>query len=268
MPVPKISHMIPPVREPGISFVIRNRNEEKFLGLTLQCLKLITVPHEILVINHLCTDTSKAVAEKARDEGQPIRIFEYDHPISRAGYETFITPPEHPGSFVKYTTWCFSKATKNWIFKWDVDFIASPELITFLNTELKLDERSPIRYHIPCEMTSQITNSENYLYNCLAGFKKYIFWEVPMFYGNAQMLHISHKIHTIPPTVLKPYWMAPPWFIGKDADLTEKYKKLVEICGPEPIGAARGSNKECEISWANVHRHRSTLEALGYKWIE
>lgn len=89
-----------------------------------------------------------------------------------------------------------------------------------------------------------------------------------MFYGNAQMLHISQKIHTIPPTVLKPYWMALPWFVGKDPILTEKYKKLVEICGPEPIGAARGSNKDCEISWANVHRHRSTLEALGYKWVE
>ena len=259
---------IPPIREPGISFVIRNRNEANFLELTLQCLKLITVPHEIIVVNHMCTDTSKSVAEAAVAAGQPVRIFEYEHPISRAGYETFITPPTMPQSLAYYYTWCFSKATKNWIFKWDVDFIASPELITFLNTELKLDEKSPIRYHIPCEMTPTIINSENYLYNCLAGFKKYIFWEVPMFYGNAEMLHIKQKIYTIPPTVLKPYWILPPWFIGKDEDLTAKYKKLVEICGPEPLGAARGSNKDCEISWANVHRHRGELEALGYKWVE
>ena len=261
--------MIPQGRKAGISFVIRVRDEEALLKLSLESLKALTVPHEIIVICHLCTDGSKAVAEAAQKEGRSIRIYEYSHPTSRAGYENLVTPPNHPGSFVYYTNWCFSHVSYNWIFKWDADFIASPELLNFLNKELKLDERKPIRYHIHCRMTPEIINKENYLYNCLAKFAKYIFWETPMFFGGAEQIEIPHTIYTIPPTVLKPYWTLSPWFSGgKDPKLEELLKKVVEICGPEPVGASRASCKECEIPWFSLMRHRAQVEALGVKFVE
>ncbi len=236
---------------------------------SLNSLKAVKVPHEIIVICHMCTDGSRAVAEAAQAAGQPIRIYEYSHPTSRAGYETLVTPPHHPGSFVYYTNWCFQHVSYNWIFKWDADFTASPELISFLNTELHLDEQKPIRYHIPCVMSPTVTNKENYLFNCLHSFKKYIFWETGMFIGNAQMIELPHRILTIPPTVLKPYWTLPPWFSGgKDPILEERLKKVVEICGPEPIGASRASCKDCEIPWFSLMAHRAEVEALGIQFVE
>jgi glycosyltransferase involved in cell wall biosynthesis len=256
-------------RAPGISFVIRVRDEEALLRKSLDSLKGVQIPHEIIVVCHICTDGSKAVAEAALTGGQPIRIFEYTHPISRPGYECLVTPPTHPASLAYYYNWCFSKATYNWIFKWDADFIASSELLNFLNTELKLDERSPIRYHMPCVMSQTITNKENYLYNCLAKFAKYIFWETGMFYNSAQQIEVPHRIYTIPPTILKPYWLMPPWFSGgKDPVLEERLKKVIEICGPEPVGASRASCKECEVPWFSLMAHRAEVEALGIQFVE
>ena len=259
--------MIRQGRKPGVSFILRVRNEEDLLKLSLAALKKVTIPHEIVVICHLCTDGSRQVAEDAKRGGQPIRIYDYTFPISRAGYETLITPVNHPCSLAYYYNWCFSHAEYNWMFKWDADFEASPELIEFLNTELILDEKTPIRYHIPCEMEPGVVNPENYLYNCLVGFKKYIFWECPSFKQGAQQKSIQAKIQTIPCTVLKPYWRLPAWFDGKDEQLSDLLKKVVEMCGPEPPGASRAQCKDCDPLYFNVTRNQEKLKGLGIQLI-
>lgn len=259
---------IPQGRKAGISFVIRVRDEERFLGLALKSLKLIMVPHEIIVVCHMCKDGSKPVAEAALAEGQPVRIYEYGHPLSRAGYETLITPTGHPASLAYFYNWCFNKASYNWIFKWDADFVASPELITFLNKDLVLNETTRVRYNIPCEMTPDVVNSEHYLYNCILGFKKYIFWETPVFYGNSELRDIPHKIHTVPHTLLKDYWKLPPWFVGGvEPRLEELHKKVVGLCGPEAPGASRAQCKDCEVPFFSVKAHESILKVWGIELI-
>lgn len=256
-------------REPGVSFIVRARNEEAFLAQNLESLLPLTIPHEIIVILHKCTDRSKAIVEAAKDRGQrSIQIIETDQDLSKPGYETLVTPITYKECVPTFYTWCFSKAKYLWLFKWDADFMASADLINFLNSGLNLSEVKPVRYMIPCQMTEDVINTENYLFNCLILHKKYIFWETPAFPRDSEIRTIQTKIYTIPHTFLKDYWKEPPWFIGKDAFLEERYKKVVELCGPEPIGASRAQCKDCEGPFYKVKGLQSVLEGLGIQLIE
>lgn len=255
--------------KPGISFILRARNEEAYLAQSLFSLLGLTITHEIVIILHKCTDQSKDIALTAQAKGQPIRIYETNENLSKAGYETLATPVNYNESLPSFYLKCFSLGQYNWLFKWDADFVASPELISFLNSELVLDEVKPIRYLIPCQMSEDVVNKETYLFNCLVGYKKYIFWETPAFLSGSTTLEISAKIFTIPHTILKEYWKEPTWFMGgKNTFLEERYRKIVEFCGPEPIGASRAQCKDCEGPYFNVLEKKIELEALGIILIE
>ena len=250
-------------RIPGISFILRARNEEAYLSACLASLNRLNVPHEIIVILHKCYDESKAIVEAALESGQPIHIYETDQDLSKAGYETLVTPVNHPASLMTFYTWCFSHAKYTWVFKWDADFTASTELVEFLNTELVLDEIKPIHYTIPCQMSSDIINREKYLFNCLLPYEKWIFWEVPSFPSDVEGRSIDAKIYTIPHTVLKDYWKEPPWFIGKDSTLEYNYNRLSELCGTEPVGASRAQCKDCEAPYFMIMAFANVLSTLG-----
>ena len=115
---------------PGISFVVRARNEEATLPASLQSLQNFTFPHEVIVVLHRCNDRSLEIARSFPNT----KVFEFDRPISRAGFETLITPVTSPHSIMSYCEWAFSKGTHLWTFKWDADFIATPELVEFLGS--------------------------------------------------------------------------------------------------------------------------------------
>ena len=249
--------------KPGISFVLRIRNEEAYLQNSINSLKNITVPHEIIAILHKCTDRSKEILQDAQAAGQPIRIFETNQNLSRAGYETLATPATNPESLVHFYTWCFSKALYTWSFKWDADFVASNELVDFLNTGLVLDEEKPVKYTIPCKMTDAIVNTENYLFNCLVGYTKHIFWEIPAFKDGAEERPLRAMIHTIPPTILKSYWLEPAWFLGTGSIVEANYKKIIDLCGTEPYGASRASCNLCNYTWSQIMKNKTSLEEQG-----
>jgi hypothetical protein len=254
----------------GVSFIVRVRNEEARLEGALTSLLSLSIPHDIVVICHMCTDGSRDVAERAAAAGQPVRVFEYTHDISRAGFETLVTPADHPASFVTYMNWCYEKARYKWVFKWDADFIASMNLLHFLNNELLLDDMTPTSYKIGVQLTPTIVNTETYLLNCLVTFKKHVFWELVEMTPNTQKA-IPHRIYSIPPTVLKEYWLQPPWFTlaavadAEDAEdakaIQTRYDALVRVCGEEPKGLARASNPECNAMWRTLMAHRGKLES-------
>jgi glycosyltransferase involved in cell wall biosynthesis len=232
-------------RLPGVSFVVRARNEEDHLGACLASLKDVTIPHEIVVILHLCTDRSKEIALAAA-ETQPVRIIEYNRPVSRAGYEMLMTPASHESSLVQFYNFCFSQARYVWQFKWDADFFASPELVTFLNTELDVAETTPVTYRVPCCLGDDKTTAERYLFNCLSGYGKYVFWEIPVFAPHQQRV-LSCCIKSLPPSTVKTYWDDKPWFAdGVDTVMEIRYNNLVRVLGPEPKAMARTSNPECQ----------------------
>jgi hypothetical protein len=248
---------------PGISFIVRTRNEESYLAACLASLRDVTVPHEIIVVLHLCTDGSRSIAEAAAAAGQPVRVHAHDKPVSRAGYEMLVTPVSHEASMAAYNTAAFDKRAYKWAFRWDADFVATSELLYFLNNTLQLDADAPMAYAIPCHLSDTVINCERYLTNVRQPFGKYMFWEVALYPPDTKVERLPCGIHSLPPTVLKEYWSAAPWFLGVDSELTERYNALVNLCGPEPVGLARASNPECTPYIRLMEAKEQELAAIG-----
>lgn len=254
-------------RKPGISFIVRVRNEEKLLADSLRSLQALKIPHEIVVILHRCTDRSGEIARSFPG----VRVFEFNEKTSRAGFENLVTPAASRHSLVYYYDWCFSKAEHLWCFKWDADSIASPELTAFLNSR-QWDAQPPTRILIPKESEGSMTKSEPYLFNTEPRHSKWVFVE-----HNASVYGPDVREINIEPTILhldrlsdqhmKPYWREPPWFESDDSEeaieLRRKYRMLVELIGPEPVGLARDANPIREQYFAEVRDREEELHALG-----
>ena len=216
---------------PGISFVVRARNEEGSLYASLESLQNFTFPHEVIVVLHRCTDRSLEIARSFPNT----KIFEFGRRISRAGFETLITPVTSAHSIMSYYEWCFSKGTHLWTFKWDADFIATPELVEFLNAH-PWDDRNPTRIQVPTLTEGRPPKSEPYLFNAGHKYSKWVFYE-----HNASIFEPHVIERTIPQKIvhegpiadhaMKPYWREPPWFDQEETEealeLRRKYKYVV-----------------------------------------
>lgn len=247
----------------GISFIVRVRNEEETLEASLRSLKDLTIPHEIVVILHLCTDRSREIAESLKDE-LLLKIIEYNVPISRAGYETMVTDGSSQHSLAHYYNWCFSHAKHLWKFKWDADFVSSPELIDYLNSNSWI-ETPPTKVYFLAK-NDEMSNGEGYLFTGDSGFKKYYFWEVidglfEIFHTNIIIHHVS-KLSNI-----KKYWSETHWFSDHDSDeariIRDRYNILCNICGGDVVGAARASDVACDNLFHNILQHEPELANHG-----
>lgn len=269
-------------REPGISFVCRARDEAAVIGESLRSLDGVTVPHEIIVICHLCTDETQKIVQDLADTRPEIRVLTSTVPTSRAGFETLATPQCHPSSIASYCAWCFSHAKYRWLFKWDADFTAQPALLEFLNKELDISLTAPTRYSIPVQMGNDpgLQSTEFYLMNNLMSFKKFVFWEVPVFEtcdGAESARHLpTGMVTTLHFTVLKSYWKAQPWFFDERAKaedpeavaIAARYAAITSVLGPEPAGMARAHNPECSLPFITAKAKDAELRALGVKLFE
>ena len=230
----------------GISFIIRARNEPT-LEESIRSLLALTFPHEIIVILHRCTDGSADIVAKYPQ----IRCFTYEHKLSRAGYELLATDKDSDHSFVAYTNFCFSKARYRWTFKWDADFIASPGLISFLNTKTWTAENTIYRI---AAKNSTPSNIEGYLSDCTQFYVKWVFWELPFYTWDHREITLDPSIyidHCSELCVLKDYWKEEAWFNEASQDqeasqVRERIRRLTADFGPEPVGLARGSNRICD----------------------
>ena len=227
----------------GISFMVRIRDEEKTLRQSILSLQSLTIPHEIVLILHLCKDKSEEIAKSLQNENPTIRIYTYDKEISRAGYENLATNSDSPHSFVEYANWCFKKLTMPWVFKWDADFLATPELIQYLNSQTW--ERANKRIRINAKNNTN-DNREFYLCSGLHGYGKYVFWEVPIHGCNQEIVELDNNIcilHCSELSDLKQYWSNSPWYTTEDSQeamiVSERIQKLIQDFGMPPEGMAR-----------------------------
>lgn len=237
---------------PGISFVIRAHNEEQHLPACLQSLTGLTIPFEVVAVLNRCTDNSRQIVESS---GLPVRIYEYDHPISRAGFETLVTPSEHPSSMAALSNVAFGHARYAWAMRWDADFVASDGLVAALNG--LSDWPVPTAVRIACRLGDH-PNRELYLSNCLVRHTRHVFWEAPVFAPACweQSWGDDAYIQSLPVSHVKDYWNDEPWFLqpeSYDSELASRYHSLVEILGPEPPGMARASNPVCDDYYRRVH---------------
>lgn len=244
------------MKETGISFMVRIRNEEKTLEQSILSLFGLTIPHEINLILHRCTDRSLEIANKLADSNKHIKIYTYDKEISRAGYENLATDAESDHSFVKYSNFCLSKCNLAWLFRWDADFIASHQLIQVLNTRTWTEENSLYKIHA---INSTSKNCEAYLTSCLINYTKYLFWEVASYIPNHKTYTLdenTHIIHSSELSDIKTYWKEEPWYLTEDSDeariVKARIQLLVKNYGNEPEGMARASNPECDKHYLNI----------------
>jgi hypothetical protein len=261
----------------GISFIVRIRDEDDILEKSIRSLFTITVPHEILLILHICKDNSKQIAEKLASENPNIKVLEYDKPISRPGYETLCTDKDSPHSIMTYYTWCYNQAIYPWRFKWDADFIATSDLITYINSSgwcRDTTKSHELFLHAACP--DGVKNTERYLTSGNFTFQKFWFWEFINMTSPVLQLWINLDIiHQSELSCKKKYWNYPPWFLDhmylqshpehyeEAFTVLTKYIKLIEICGPEPVGQARASNPESAVIFPRVKDNIEILKQYG-----
>uniref|UniRef100_A0A6C0HS90 Glycosyltransferase 2-like domain-containing protein n=1 Tax=viral metagenome TaxID=1070528 RepID=A0A6C0HS90_9ZZZZ len=239
----------------GISFIVRIRDEESTLYDSINSLSLLTIPHEIILILHLCTDSSQEIAEKLVKENANVKLLFYDKDVSRAGYETLATDADSPNSFVTYINWSFSQGKYPWLFKWDADFIPSSTLIDFLNKNTW--EKKNINYLITCK-NNEMIGQEMYLLGTLNTYVKYIFWEVPTMHS-CEKIFLDRNIyieHVSKLATMKKYWTRIPWFESENSEeatlVKNRINQLNNDFGIEPMGLARCCNKECDSFFLNI----------------
>lgn len=252
----------------GISFIVRVKNEENIIEKSIRSITGITVPYEIVVILNTCTDGSQEIVENLKNEGFPIRIFTYDYQISRAGYEMLVTDFTSPHNLVAYYKWCFDKGQYSWLFKWDADFIASPQLINLFNSRTWSAPEKHSRYYLQAR-NHDSNSGEHHLFSRPYSINKYVYWEtitpvgefVDLDPGDAHMIHVSSL------KTPKSYWLEEPWFMNDSSEeattIRKRFEILNTICGKEPLGSARRANPECDKQYLNVLSHKGLLQRHG-----
>ena len=202
----------------AISFMVRCRDAEATLEralTTLECLLRYGVRYEIVVILHRCTDRSRHIAERYMSVAPvSVRIFTYDHEVSRAGLETYVTDEDHASSFVTYSNWCLARTRAPFVFKWDSDFEMNDEVAKEIASTLEEDEGIPLTVHIPTRFKDgQPAADEPWLSSALVKYVKNVFWEVPMYLPHRTIKLRNEFLHNDTPSdPPKNYWHAEPWF--------------------------------------------------------
>lgn len=232
-----------------MTFIVRIRNEEATLARSIRSLVCLTIPHEIILVLHCCTDRSPEIAADLASENPHIRIVAYATPISRPGYENTVTDASSDHSFVQYSNWCMAKARYPWVFRWDADFVMTQPLTEYINGSRWVPQNARIALSA---RNATHSNCEYYIHPSTVRIIKHVFWEYPVFPPDVKTLHLydqMHIVHLSELSDLKSYWKERPWFEVWDTPealiVRERYAKLVEAFGPEPQGLARASNPEC-----------------------
>jgi hypothetical protein len=248
----------------GVSFMVRVRDEEQTLEACIRSVLPLRIPMEIVVVLHRCTDGSAGIVEGLAREDERIRVYEYHEELSRAGYETLATSAASRHSIVAYDSWCFAKTRLPWVFKWDADFVCTDELRAFLESRKWPRELGKFRL---TAANSTSRNREWYLACGQVGYAKHVFWEYPCYepgeYADVELdVAFEHRSEL---AQVKSYWTEAPWFETQETEEAREVRarvaKLVETFGPEPRGAARASNPECDpLFWSVVNANPTFVD--------
>jgi glycosyltransferase involved in cell wall biosynthesis len=229
----------------GVSFIVKVLNEEQTLDASIQSLVGFLFAYEILIFLNACTDNSTTIAHRLAAADSHIKIFEYNHRLSRPGYETFATHADSDHSLIKYYNHCLKQANYNWVFKWDADFVMNDGLRQYLNT---LDLQQSLIIRLGARDLEGSVEMNAYLSSCLVGYAKDNMWEMPGYIAGCPMYEETgvYINHMSSPHYLKKYWFAPGWYTYEQSEEATQVKlrlaDLVSEFGTEPVGHARSGN--------------------------
>ena len=246
----------------GITFLVRVHDEEATLERSITSLLSLLFSYEILILLNMCTDASAAIAARlASAHPQHIRIYHYNHTLSRPGYETLATDFESLHSFPGFLNWGMRLPRQyKWVAKWDADFIMTPPLRDALHAEDRAGRWGMEHQILQLAARSEDGSIEygDYFSSCFDYYRKDLFWETPVFRFDPQKhvrLQWTHPHlfieHASSVNRIKPYWGRPGWYATEpDASTPEAAlvrARLLELerdFGMMPMGMGRAGTTD------------------------
>lgn len=109
---------------PGISFLIRAKNEENCIKDCI--MSIVDIADEIIFVDNLSTDRTLFIVKDLARKYKNIKIYQYKIKIPKCGEEQAnMVSQKSKNTIANYYNWCLSKATKYNIIKWDADCISN-----------------------------------------------------------------------------------------------------------------------------------------------
>ncbi len=221
-------------KKPGISFIMRAKNEQETIGLALDSLKQLNVPYEVNLVLNQCTDETEHEASIRAKNGQSINTFHYPFQLGKTGLENQCTPVTSVHSTIWLLNWMLMKGNYEYTFRWDSDFIMTSALAKDVEKAIA-DQESMINISAIFSDTVK-SNTEPYLWanKLIPRYTRYSLWHLTRF-ANTPKQSVTLKgkiIHDSPLKMKKDYWETEPWWNKEDreetSELTKKSKEKYE----------------------------------------
>ncbi len=230
-------------KTPGISFLMRAKNEERTIGMALDSLSQLAIPYEINLVLNNCEDNTEVIAQDRLGKDYPIRLFNYPFQLGKTGIENQCTPVTSVHSTIWLLNWMLFQSRYEYTFRWDADFIMTSALVKEIEEKVIQGSKADI-YNVSALFSdSGKANKEPYLWsNSLQPrYCRYSLWHLTKF-GVQSPRVASLKgsiIHDSPLSEVKSYWKTDPWWKSENREETkdivnsckEKYEKLLKIVG-------------------------------------
>ena len=217
-------------KKPGVSFILRAKNEESTIGMAIDSLRQLKIPYEINVVLNQCEDDTQNIVKDKMELDDRINLFNYPFKLGKTGLENQCTPVGSVHSTVWLLNWIMMKGKYQFTFRWDADFIMTSQLSKELSE--KLDGGDV--FNIPATFSdTNKPNIEPYLWSnaLMPRYVRYSLWHLAKF-GVSQKRTMSLKskiIHDSPLDIVKDYWKSDPWWENETRDETrdivQKIKK-------------------------------------------
>lgn len=128
------------VLEPGLSFVIRAKNEELSVAQCIQ--SIVDIADEIIFVDNNSADKTLEIALLLADKHPNLYVYRYNIDVPRAGTEHENAVNKNmANTLATYYNWCLSKVTKFNVIKWDCDFIPLKENLVKMIDKYSLKDR-------------------------------------------------------------------------------------------------------------------------------
>lgn len=217
-------------KKPGISFIVRAKNEQSTIGLALDSLKQLNVPYEINLVLNQCTDKTEYEAAIRSKNGQNINIYSYPFQLGKTGLENQCTPVTSVHSTIWLLNWILMKGNYEYTFRWDADFIMTSALAK--DIEKAIDDKKQIMNISATFSDTGKANTEPYLWSnkLLPRYIRYSLWHLTRFAKKSSNIETldGKIIHDSPLKNKKDYWETKPWWDQKEHETAEKSKEKYE----------------------------------------
>jgi Beta-1,4-N-acetylgalactosaminyltransferase (CgtA) len=117
----------PARKKPGVSAILRLKNEQDYLEKALNSIRPFF--DEFVIVYNQCSDRTPEIVEKfAIEEPKRVKAFHYLPKVFPGGSEQHLAlRADHVSSLVHYYNFALSKISYRICAKWDGDMIAAPE---------------------------------------------------------------------------------------------------------------------------------------------